>query len=842
MTSMPAPRELSFDRGWRFLRGDVDGAESASFDDSQWRTLDVPHDWSIEDLPHADSDDGAATSYPSVLVYAEGGGPSAPEPPSVIGPFDFAGSEGKRGTGFTVGGVGWYRKRFTLDDYAASARGGESPHVELRFDGIYQNADMWLNGVHLGFHPYGYTSFAYDLTPHLQTLGTNVLAVRVDNSGANSRWYSGSGIYRHTWLAVTGPVRIPMSGLHVTTPSISEQRSTAEVEVSVANLVRSDARSSVRVSVLDPRGHVVATAQGQEKELAAGGRSTETLRLEVERAPLWSPESPALHAARAEVLVDGEVVDVVTVDFGFRSLTWNGTEGILLNGQPITVRGGCVHHDHGPLGAVSLARSEQRRVEILQAAGFNAIRTAHNPPDPALLDICDRLGMLVMDEFVDMWDESKKPDDYSLHFADWWEKDLSAMVLRDRNHPSVIMWSIGNEIPNHEKSDRGRQMAALVRGLDTTRPITLADGHDDTTAPAWDYVDIADVHYQAQGQGYGGMAELHRAHPDKPLTQNESFPATIAEDESFTNEHRWFVGNWVWTAWDYLGESGLGKTLVTEEGAGAALGDKTCAPGFHSALDLYKKQGGYGLDYPYFQANCGDFDLIGQPKPQSRWRSAVWGRSPVELLIQRPVPAGMEQLALRWGYFDELESWTWEVPAGTPMTVHVYTPGDSVRLLLNGIERPELASVRPHHCTATFTVPYQPGTLTAVASSNGREIGRKTLATAGPAAALHLESDVTTLNADPDELAHVLVSVLDSDRRLVPDSVVRVAFELEGPGRLKGVGNGNPHNVDSFQQPRRHTWHGRALAIVQPTGEPGRITLTARSDNLTAAAATLIVR
>jgi len=817
-------RERSFDEGWRFFRGDVADAQSPSFDDSAWRTLDLPHDWSIEDLPYATSTDGAATSDPSLLTT------QVPEPipglPQVIGPFDPQNSANGGSIGYTVGGIGWYRKEF-------SAHG---EHVELRFDGVYQNADVWLNGTHLGFHPYGYTSFAFDLTPHLNRTGRNVLAVRVDNSGRNSRWYSGSGIYRHTWLTVTGPVRIPLWGVSVTTPEVSARRSTARVTVSVANLGASSSNASTRVTVCDPRGHVVAIKEAAAVPVAPGATAETTLDLLVEHAALWSPDSPSLYTARADVLVRGRVVDTVTTTFGIRTLTWNGEVGFLLNGKPIEIMGGNVHHDHGPLGAVALTRSEERRVEILKAAGFNSIRTAHNPPTPALLDVCDRLGMLVMDELFDVWDTGKNPDDYSLHFAEWWQRDLTGTVLRDRNHPSVVLWSLGNEITDNTHGVRGAEMAALLRTLDLTRPITLGGGSTFTANdPSWQYVDVGDVHYNANGKTYG---QMHDANPAKAMTHNETFPATIYQDVTFAADNVWATGTWVWAAWDYLGEAGIGKSMIPPVGTADAIGDQSVMPGWSIARTLHHGWGGFGYPYPYFQANCGDFDLIGQPKAQHHWRSAVSGRSPVEVLVERPAPPGTEQVAVWWGYFDELTSWTWDVEPDHPMVVHVYTPGDSVSVLLNGTE---VATGVPSRAMATVTVPYRPGELVAIARRDGREIGRQSLRTVGAAVGLRLKPDVRALTTSRDELAHVLVEVVDAHGRVVPDAVHEVAFSVRGKGSLAAVGNGNPHNVDSFRLPRRHTWHGKALVILRPAKVPGTLTLTATAPGLRPATVTLTV-
>jgi beta-galactosidase len=839
-------RERSFDEGWLFNRGDVTGAEAVSFDDGAWQALDLPHDWSIADLPSATSDDGAASSDPSLLV------PNPPPPltaPTLIGPFD-ASSVGDGSTGYTLGGIGWYRKHFTLPEFAGPraapalgdglGAGGEA-YAELRFDGIYQNADVWLNGVHLGFHPYGYTGFAFGLTPHLNRGGENVLAVRVDNSGLTSRWYSGSGIYRHTWLTVTGAVRIPLWGVSVTTPTVSEQESAVHVEVSVANLGASPVPARVRVTVLGPHGQPVASGQAAAGTVAAGGSTTVPLGLRVKPAALWSPESPSMYTARAEVLAGGGVADTVTAGFGIRSLVWNGTDGFLLNGKQVKIIGGCIHDNRGPLGAATLDRSEERRVEILKAAGFNSVRTAHNPPAPALLDACDRLGMLVMDEFTDVWDTGKNPEDYSVHFPQWWPQDLTSMILRDRNHPSVVIWSLGNEIVEDSMyAQRGQQLADLLRSLDQTRPITLGGGSTFGAGdPSWQWADVGDVHYNANGNGY---SDIHAAHPGKAMTESESFPATIYQDAAFSNGNAWAVGSWVWAAWDYHGEAGIGKTPIPPVGTGAGIGNQWIKPGWSAARTLHHSWGGFGYPYPFFQANCGDLDLIGQRKPQNHWRAAVNGTSPVELLVERPAPPGLEQVAVWWGYFDELESWTWEAEPGTPMTVHVYTPGDSVTLLLNGTQVATATVTAADWAMATLTVPYQAGELTAIASQNGQEIGRRTLVTAGAPAALRLSPDVGVLTTSRDGLAHVLVEVTDARGRIVPDAATNVSLQVSGAGGLAGVASGNPHNVDSFTRPHRYTWHGKLLAILRPAKTPGVVRLTAQAPGLRPATLALPVR
>ena len=813
--------EVSFDEDWLFLRGDATGAQAVAFDDGSWQKLALPHDWSIEDLPYATSTDGAATADPSLFDYTST--PAGPDVPVVIGPFDPQNSAGGSATGYTVGGIGWYRKHFDLTRPGRHSQGSDDwvqqRHVELRFDGVYEDADVWLNGVHLGFHPNGYTSFAYDLTPYLNPTGANVLAVRVNNSGKNSRWYSGSGIYRHTWLTSTAAVRIPLWGVFVSTPTVAVQRSVAHVEAQATNLGASSAVAEVLVTVTDPHGRRLASRSASAQSLAAGSTASYAVDVPITGARLWSPESPSLYQARTDVFVGGRLVDSVSTTFGIRALEFNGTDGFLLNGTPTKVRGACIHHSFGPMGAVALDRSNEREIEVLQQAGFNAIRTAHNPPAPALLEACDRLGMLVWDEFSDMWDAAKNPDDYHLYFPQYWQQDLTGMILRDRNHPSVIIWSLGNEINDTTNGQRGTQMAALVHSLDQTRPVSQgAQPFTSITNPMYQYVDVADVHYDLPSPNKDA---LHAAYPTKAMTQSESWPATIYDDFQLALDNPWFVGSWVWAGWDYLGEAGAGAPI-------------------YAANDQNLPVFGNGL-YPWFQDFQGDIDLIGQRKPQNYWRSVVYGSSPLELLVERPAPAGTQQFANNWSYYDELRSWTWDVPEGQDMTVHAYTTGDSVTLLLNGSPVATNPVTAADKRVSTFTVPYAPGELTAVASRNGQEIGQQTLRTTGAPAALRVFSDTQVLTTGRDDLAHVLVEVLDGHGRRVPDAVVSVSFQVTGAGELVAVGNGNPHNIDSFKRSGRYTWHGQALAILRPAKTRGRLTLTATAPGLRPATVSLPV-
>ncbi|MFH0960897.1 MAG: glycoside hydrolase family 2 TIM barrel-domain containing protein, partial [Pseudomonadota bacterium] len=439
-------RSVSFDDEWRFRKDSLTGAENPDFNDSNWRKLDIPHDWSIEDLPGQNGED-------------------------IIGPFSKS-SIDKMSSGYLVGGTGWYRKSFSVKEE------DKDKIVYLQFDGVYMNSDVWLNGKHLEFHPYGYTQFFYNITSFLNPAGKpNVVAVRVKNGGLNSRWYSGSGINQHVWLTIVNPVHIVVSGgIYVTTPSVNENSADVEIITTLINSGEKADNIVLRTELSDPSGKVVTTSTSQS--MVISGQSIEIKQeIQVKKPSLWSIDQPNLYQAKVSVLIDEKVVDELATSFGVRSIKIDARNGLTINGKSVDMIGGCYHHDNGPLGAASIDRAEERKIEVLKKTGFNAIRTSHNPPSPALLDACDRLGMLVIDEIFDMWEIPKKEQDYHLNFTEWWQKDVESWVKRDRNHPSVIIWSIGNEI--RETFDTSglriaRNLTGEIRRFDQTRFVTEA--------------------------------------------------------------------------------------------------------------------------------------------------------------------------------------------------------------------------------------------------------------------------------------------------------------------------------------------------------------------------------
>jgi len=781
--------------GWRFHRGDVEGAETHGFVDAGWRLIDVPHDWSIEDLPGVQGDGRDA-------VWTEAAYPLH------TGPFDRYASEGEGATGWTVGGVGWYRKTFTRPLNTAHGK------VEVRFEGVYMNCKVWINGVLLGAHPYGYTPFSFDLTSHLRD-GANVLAVRVNNAGKNSRWYSGSGIYRKVWLSNAGDLRIPENGIYVTTPEISRDVAVVHVEVKVESGLPTDTAAKVRVRFKDNDGAVAAESESG-LTFNAGAVAKVTSPVQIKNPHLWSTSDPHLYSVEVLVESGSTTVDSKSIHFGFRKLELDASQGLRINGESIKLRGGCVHHDNGPLGAAAIPRAEERRVEILKANGFNAIRTSHNPPSIDFLDACDRLGMLVIDEAFDCWETGKNPDDYHLYFKDWWQRDLEAMILRDRNHPSIILWSIGNEIPERAEPDGleiGKALAQHAHDLDPTRKVTAAIcgpwDHPKKTwqdmQPAFNYLDVGGYNYES--------AEYEKDHakfPDRIMVGTESVPAQALQPWNSVEEFNWVIGDFVWTAIDYLGESGLGHVSIAK-----------------TPTDLFST-----TSYPWFNAYCGDIDLIGNKKPQSYFRDVVWRRSPLEMAIQRPVPTDQTEKISAWGWSDELRSWTWPGFEGKPLNVRVYTRGDRVKLFLNNTELGAKNLTEKDGLRAEFTVNYDPGELRAVAFDGDKEIGRVDFKTAGKAHKIVLTADRERLRASRDDLSYIMAQVVDEAGRLVPTSVLPVTFSIEGVGEIAAVGNANPKDLASLKQQERDTFHGVCVAIVRPRGEAGSITMRAASKGL----------
>ena len=806
--------ELAADSNWKFVLGDPGGAEARSFEDANWRTVELPHDWSIEGRPSKDNPTG---------------------------------SEG----GYFPAGTGWYRKTFSAPPEWRGKR------VSVEFDGVYRDATVYLNGHKLGNQPYGYTSFSFDVTPDLDFSGLNVLAVRVDNSAQpNSRWYSGSGIYRHVRVVVTDPVHVAHWGVLVSTTSASTESGSLSVRTRVENESTATARVTVETQILDRGGKPAGRAQSAV-EAAPGSATEASQEIAVSKPALWSPEAPALYRAVTRLRKDGKAIDEVVTIFGIRTLAWSAEKGLLLNGKAIKLAGGCVHHDNGPLGAAAFDRAEERRVELLKAAGYNAVRTSHNPPSPAFLDACDRVGLLVLDEAFDTWKANKVKYDYGRNFDEWWQRDISAMVLRDRNHPSVVLWSIGNEIPE-VLVERGpaiaKRLADQVRSLDSSRPLTQAVPTS-TSGPFPDAVlavlDIAGYNYNL-ARNY---ANDHRRVPSRLMMTTESFPAAAFEQWQVAKDNSFILGDFVWTAMDYLGESGIGAWAYgTPQQASQAgmmmtgmqgMADKmflAMANGVDMKAMMAQAGGNQGGQspmsflapgYPWHAAQCGDLDLTGHRKPQSYYRDILWnGGDRVYATVRLPEPEGKKIVAVAWAVYPTLPSWTWPTQEGKELQVEVYSGVEKVRLYLNDKLIGEKATGRSEEFKALFTVPYAPGTLKAVGMRGDRAVAESVLTTAGNPARLRLTADRTTLQAGGQDLSFVTVEAIDAEGRFQPNADQEVQFAITGPGAIAAVGNADGKDESPYQGDRRKLFQGRALVVVRTQGQSGAIQLTAKTAGL----------
>ena len=800
-------RSRPFDTGWLFLKDSATETDLQSYDDSKWRIVNLPHDWSIEDLPDQ-------------------------KPDTVVGPFDRK-SIGQSATGFTDGGTAWYRKKFI------SEKSFQHHIVSIDFDGVYMNSEVWVNGQNLGTHEYGYTSFSYDLTPYLKPHGEqNIIAVRVRNEGKNSRWYSGSGIYRHVWITVTDSVHFEKYGVYISMPVVTKEKAIAEIKSTLKNEVNATVSLSLVTTIFTPDNKPI---QQTKKTVQINGNSaiTNEQQIKILKPLLWSIEKPQQYKAITEIKSGDNTVDHLETSFGIRTIQTDGEKGFLLNGKRIVLKGGCIHHDNGPLGAAAIDRAEERKIELLKKAGYNALRLSHNPPSTELLNACDRLGMLVIDEAFDMWALPKNPQDYHLYFKESWKNDLDDMVLRDRNHPSVMVWSIGNEIyeaPDSIGYKIGKELADEVRHLDPNRKITEAIVYlPPYTKKLWvDYepqlanLDIDGYNYFLEsGSDYfvRDSATAHRfesehdKHPAKTFFVTEYTPASALENWNKTEQYPYLMGSFKWTAMDYLGEAGIGRSLQLPESRNLPTG--------LMRMGLF-----YKAVWPVYNAYCGDIDLIGNPKASYYYQNVVWRNSPVELLVHSPVAEAMKEIIAPWGFPDELKSWTWPGQKGKKMLVHVYTRSKEVKLELNGkIIATQI--IPDSSITASFEITYEPGILIAKSYENGNETGSSTLSTAGQPAAIRLVADRSSIHNDPNDLSYVQVEVIDAKGNVVPSvDDLEITYQLSGNATIAGVGNGKVDDLSSFQQMHKKVYHGRGLVIIRPTGTKGIVTLKAIGKSL----------
>lgn len=783
---MSARVRINFDKGWRFALVDSVQMSSPEYDDAAWRLLNVPHDWAIE------------------------------------GDFSASAPSGNSG-GALPGGIGWYRKTFNVD------KADEGKQLYIDFDGVYMNAKVWINGTLLGQRPYGYSSYRYDLTPYIIYGGKNVVAVRVDNSDQpNSRWYSGCGIYRHVWLNKTHMVHVAHWGTHVVA-----EGNKVKVDITVDN--PDNAKFTVRNSLLDREGRAVGKSTGLKSVIKVG------------KPRLWSCESPYVYTVKTEILVGGNVVDTYTTTTGFRTFKFDAAKGFSLNGKSMKINGVCQHHDLGCLGAALNEDALHRQLRILKEMGVNAVRCSHNPPAPELLAMCDTMGLIVMDESFDMWRRRKTQNDYARFFDEWAERDLTDLVLRDRNHPSILMWSIGNEVleqwssadadnltaeqanlilnAGHDASTlaHGEEMSVnsiltrnlcnIVRRYDTTRPITAGCNEPDPKNHLFKSgaLDIIGFNYHHQW-----VKDVPKNFPGKPFIFSESVSALqtrgfymMPSDKVYKAPVEWWLPyqdpSFQCSAYDNMHASWSSTHEQTWDVVkhNDFVGGQFIWTGF----DYIGEPTPYG--FPARSSYFGIVDLAGFPKDTYYMYQSEWTDKQVLHLFPH------------WNWLDgqDIDMWCY------------YNNADEVELFINGRSQGVKAKKDSHGYHLMWRVKFEPGEVKAVARKDGKVVAEKVIRTAGAPAALRLTADRTHFGKNPngDNLAFITVEVVDSNGNLCPRAEDQVFFEVEG-GRIVGTDNGNPVSMERFKEPKRKAFNGKCLVVVATDG--GNVTLKARGYQL----------
>lgn len=746
---------INFDTDWRFLKDDAKNAEEPKFDDSKWRQLDVPHDWSIE------------------------------------GPYDET-NPTSRGGGYLPTGIGWYRKAFTVNSTYAKQK------LFIEFDGVMANSDVWINGFHLGKRPYGYSSFSYELTGHLK-FGkgeTNILAVKADNSlQPASRYYAGAGIYRHVRLVVTDPVHINQWGVYISASNVSESKATINLQTNVINESAVSNSIVLQTSVLDPSGKTVKTVESN-RNIAAGKTITFNQTIEIVNPQRWDVNQPSLYKAITKIKSAKNTLDEQTNTFGIRDSKFEAATGYWLNGKNIKIKGVCLHHDGGAVGsAVPLAVWESR-FKLLKDVGVNAIRTAHNPVSPEFLDLCDRMGFLVMDETFDTWTVAKPGGEkgYNLYFAKWWKDDTRDMVLRDRNHPSIIIYSVGNEIRDNLNDSTGfkkyKDQQDLVHQLDPTRPVTMAlfrPGSSKVYTNGFaETMDIVGQNYREKE-----LVDLHLSKPELKVIGTEN--GHNLEEWLILRDNPFMAGQFLWTGFDYLGEA----------------------------------------KWPEISYKNGLFDRTGGWKQLSLQRQSWWSDKPVLHIVRKDDNGGVGNWVANWtpvdfGTYDDA-------------SVQVYSNCDEVELFLNGKSlgtQPKPANDAPRSWDVTF----EKGSLKAVAKNNGKIVATDELKTAGDPVGIILTVDHSKIAKDWDDVAFVTAKVVDANGIVCPNVDKLIKFSASEKGKIIAVDNGNVSSHESYQGLERHTYNGKCIAIVQAKSTSGQITIQANSPELKSGSVTIEIK
>lgn len=741
------------DDGWFFRLNPYGNVTEAAFDHSTWQAVDLPHDWSqaFDFTPEAAS-----------------------------------GNDG----GYLPTGRGAYRKVLPPGTFAPGRR------HRIYLEGAYMNSTVWVNGDSVGGHPYGYASYFLDITPYVNPDSATVIAISVDNSHQkNSRWFTGSGIYRHVWLS-DAPLDAEIEPWSLrTVSSVPDKKGAVKVDVefTVMNSLDSPVSRTAVVSVGSARVKL-------KIKVDAHSKTDVTIPLVVRDARLWSPESPALYDLTVDLTDNkGVILDSESARIGLRTIRWSGESGFMLNGEPMLINGACVHHDNGILGSASFDDAEIHKAQLLKRAGFNAVRTSHNHPAPAFLAACDSIGLLVIDEAFDGWEQAKTPHDYSELIGEWWQKDLDALVRRDHCHPSVIAWSIGNEILERKSKravELANRFADYCRSLDPQkRPVTQALAAWDSD---WEIYDPLAAAHDIIGYNYmiHKVEGDHQRVPGRVVWQTESYPRDAFSNWTKVHDLPYVVGDFVWTGIDYIGESGIGRYYYEGQ-----------VPGEHFHRDLW----------PWHGSQCGDIDIIGQPKPISRYRdilhNVVADSVPeVYMAVREPDGYHGKVQETMWGTWPTFESWNWHGWEGQPIEVEVVSTLPEVVLQLDGQEIGRKKVGRDTEYKAVFRIEYHPGRLVAIGyDASGNAYKSNEIATAGAPAEIRLEVE----RPGSGSLAYVTATILDDDGRIVPDADLPVLFEPTGSARFLAAGSADMTDSTSYSRPLRTTHHGRALAILR---------------------------
>ncbi len=756
---LPARRQvINFDFDWKFNLGDITGASKEKFKDAEWRQLDLPHDWSIEQE------------------------------------FDENLQNGRRNA-WLSGGVGWYRKHFELKDI-------QDKQVYIQFDGVYHQSDVYINGKRLGFRPYGYVSFLYDLTPHLKK-GENVIAVRVDHSNApSSRWYSGSGIYRHVKLIITSPMHVEPWGTYVTTDKISKESAHVDIHTTVINKNITARDCHLETVIKDSQGKVAAKVSNVFN-IVSGGTHTFDQQLTIQNPRLWSIDSPELYTAESNVYKDQDLVDTYITTFGVRDIRFDAQKGFFINDKNVLLKGMNLHQDAGCVGTAVPDRVWERRLEKVKSLGCNAIRMSHNPPAPEILDMCDRMGFIVIDEAFDKW----KSMYYESYFDDWWQADVEAMLKRDRNHPSIVLWSVGNEVSEASKPEGVKRLKMLVDFVHKYEPSRLVTcvvqpSRADDMNPSG-FAEAMDV------VGYNYMEPWYKKHkaeyPKRIMFGAECYPFYRGREyqyKAFVPDNPWYdavenefvFGYFMWAGIDYLGES----------------------------------SGWPSKGWP-----TGIINTCGYIKPNAWFFKSQW--KPEEPLVRITVQydgLDMDHGKAHWSWPKLAEHWTFPELTGQVLRVETPTNCETVELLLNGFSYGEKKTSDYTNSTVVWYVPYASGTLQAIGRNKGEISASHVLESAGDVQRILVSIDRKELKANGQDVAHLNISLVDAEGRLVPNADRLLTLKINGPGRLIGFDNGDLRSNESYKANTRTSYWGRALAIVQSHRSPGRISVNISAEGV----------